>query len=100
MLRDYALKYYDTSYDYNCSETILYAANEAYNLQLSEDSFKIMAAFGGGLAVEDICGALTGAAAVIGILYTDNRAHVSPRVKLLTQELVAGFKDRLKGYNC
>lgn len=100
MLKELALKYYEGGYDLNCAETILYAANDQYHLELSKDALKIMAAFGGGVAVEELCGAAAGAAAVIGVLYTNLRGHESPRVKELTNEFMVSFKKRLGTYNC
>ena len=100
MLKEIALKYYHKDYDYNCAETILHAADEAYNMNLSKETYKVMAPFGGGLGVEDICGALSGAVAVIGILFTNERGHESPRVKELTVKLVEEFKSKLGTYNC
>ena len=35
--------------DLNCSETILYGANQVYHLDLNPDSLKMAAAFGGGM---------------------------------------------------
>ncbi|SHJ30918.1 C_GCAxxG_C_C family probable redox protein [Clostridium amylolyticum] len=100
MLKEYALKYYDKNYDLNCAETIMYAANEAYNLNLPKEVFKTMSAFGGGLAVEEVCGAITGAAAVLGIMFTEERAHESAKIKELTKELMERFKKELNMNNC
>jgi C_GCAxxG_C_C family probable redox protein len=55
MLIDKARKFYSADFDFNCAETIIYAADEEYNLKLSKDAFKTMAAFGGGMAVEGVC---------------------------------------------
>ena len=44
----------------------LYAANEEYDLGLSKREFKIMAGFGGGMAIEGVCGVASGAVATIG----------------------------------
>ena len=58
MLKDLAAKYYQQGY--NCAETIIRAGNKYYNLGLDENAFRITGAFGGGLQVGDVCGALTG----------------------------------------
>lgn len=100
MLLDSVKKYYDKSYDYNCAETILYAANEAYKLDLDKKALKTMAAFGGGMAIEETCGALTGALAVLGILYVKDKAHESDRIKELTKEYFKKFKEKLSTDNC
>ncbi|MDK2799821.1 MAG: hypothetical protein PWP27_1117 [Clostridiales bacterium] len=100
MLKDKVLKYYDKKYDLNCAETMIYAANEEYGLNLNKDTFKAMAAFGGGMAIEDVCGAVTGSLAVLGIMFTKERAHESDRIKLLSQELIGQFEKKLETNNC
>ncbi|MCL2322834.1 MAG: C-GCAxxG-C-C family protein [Oscillospiraceae bacterium] len=100
MLIDKILKFYDKKYDLNCAETILYAGNEEYNLNLSENVFKTMAGFGGGMCCEGVCGALTGGIALISILFTEERGHKSPKVKELTKELYKEFVYRLGSDNC
>lgn len=100
MLRDTVKKYYDKEYDYNCAETILYASNEEYNLGLGKDTFKTMAGFGGGMAIESVCGAFTGAISVLGILFTEDRAHESDKMKTLVSELMGNFHERMGTYQC
>lgn len=100
MLLEKCRKYYDKSFDLNCAECILYSANEEYNLGLCKDDFKLAGGFGGGIAVEDACGALTGAVMVLGRLFVNERAHESERIKILTREYIEKFRERLKTYNC
>jgi len=100
MLLDNVKKYYDKEYDFNCAETILYAANEEYGLNLDKNTLKTMAAFGGGMAIESICGAVTGSLAVLGIMFTKERAHESEKVKQLSQEFFQRFEDKLTTSNC
>lgn len=86
-------KYRDkTKFDLSCSETIIYAANEKYGLELSSSHFKMMAPFSGGMYERETCGILTGAIAVLGILYTDQVSHNSP----LLQDAVIEYKTRFK----
>jgi C_GCAxxG_C_C family probable redox protein len=100
MLKDKVRKFYDKSYDLNCAETILYAANEEYNLNLTKETFKSMAAFGGGMAIEDVCGAITGALAVLGILFTREKAHEGTLVKNLSIEFFRRFEEKFGTRNC
>lgn len=100
MLLDVVKKYYGAEYDLNCSETILYAANEEYDLNLTKETFKTMAAFGGGMAVEATCGVITGAISVLGILFIKERAHESDYVKTLTQEFIEEFRKQCNAINC
>lgn len=100
MLLEKVRQYYGSEYDLNCAETILYGANEEYTLNLSKETFKTMAAFGGGMAIEDTCGVATGAICVLGIMFTKERAHESDYVKELTKEFMDNFKKECRTLNC
>lgn len=100
MLVEKVKKYYEKEYDLNCAETIIYAANEEYNLELDKKALKTMAAFGGGMAIESICGAITGSLAVLGILFTKERAHESDRIKELTKEFFNRFEEKFGTSSC
>lgn len=100
MYRKAVEKYYDKRYNLNCSETMLYAANEEYSLNLSKDALKIMASFGGGMGVESVCGAITGALGVIGILFTLEKSHEGDRIKNLSKEFFKRFEEEFGTNNC
>lgn len=100
MLIDKAVKYYGKEYDFNCAETILYAANDEYGLNLDKNTFKTMAGFGGGMAVEGICGVIAGAVAVIGIMFTKERGHESNHVRSLTKEYIEKFEEACSSTQC
>ncbi|EES47908.1 C-GCAxxG-C-C family protein [Clostridium botulinum] len=100
MLKETAIKYWDDKYDLNCAECLIYASNEEYDLNLSKDALKTMAAFGGGMAIGDVCGVISGAIAVIGIMFTDISGHKSPIVKKMTTEFINKFKNKLGSNNC
>ncbi len=94
-------KYWDkTNYNLSCSETVLYAANEVYNLGLNENSFKMMAPFSGGMFEGETCGVVTGGIAVIGILFTKNSKADSPEMIAATKEFKQRFLDELKSRDC
>ena len=97
---NYVKKYYSKEYDLNCAETIIYAANESYNLNLDKKALKSMAAFGGGMGIGDVCGAITGALAVLGIIFVEDRAHESAKIKELSTEFFNRFKSILQEKNC
>lgn len=93
-------KYKGPVYDYSCSEAILHAANEKYNLYLDENCFKMVAPFSGGLLTEDICGILTASITVLGLIFTNKVAHQSPLLKEATVEYIKMFKEELNSTNC
>lgn len=100
MLVETVRKYYDKSYDLNCAECMLTAANEEYDLDLPKKAIKSMAAFGGGMGVGSVCGAITGAIAAVGIMFAEDRGHASPQVKEMTVELIKDFNEGLSSIDC
>lgn len=100
MLVEKAREKWDKKHDLNCAECIMYAANEEYNLNLSKETLKVISSFGGGLAIGNLCGAATGAAGVLGLIFTEDRGHQSPQTRALTQEFMEKFYDKLGYYNC
>ena len=86
--------------DYNCAESILRAADAEYGLNLREEDFKLVSAFGGGLGCEKTCGALCGALAVIGRLRVQDRAHTTENFKELCAGFVQRFEDELGSIDC
>ncbi|AOR22521.1 C-GCAxxG-C-C family (seleno)protein [Clostridium taeniosporum] len=100
MLKELAQKYWDDKYDLNCAECLIYAANEEYELNLSKETLKTMSAFGGGMAIGEMCGVISGAIAAIGIMFTNISGHKSPIVREMTTEFINKFKDILGSNNC
>lgn len=100
VLSDKAIKYYDKAYDLNCAETMIYAANEEYTMNLSKETLKTMAAFGGGMGIESVCGAITGSLAVLSLLFTKDRGHISPKVKELSKEFFNEYYMMMGTDNC
>lgn len=86
--------------DLNCAEQIVYGANEAYGLNLDHNALKMAAAFGGGMAIEDKCGALTGALMILGRLLVEDRAHQTANIKPLSVELYETYESRMKAIDC
>ncbi|HNZ82056.1 MAG TPA: C-GCAxxG-C-C family (seleno)protein [Sedimentibacter sp.] len=86
--------------DLNCAEKILWGANNAYNLGLDREALKLASGFGGGMAIEDACGALTGAIMVLGKLFVVERAHESDKIKELTRELFDEYNKEMKSIDC
>lgn len=100
MLKETAKKYWTDEYDLNCAECIMYSANEEYNLNLSEQTLKVMAGFGGGMTIGDVCGVVTGAIGVIGIMFTEVSGHKSKMVRGMTNEFIKRFEEKLGYIRC
>ena len=86
--------------DLNCAETILYGANQVYNLGLSKDCLRLVAAFGGGMGTKNVCGGLTASLMVLGYLFVKDHAHQSPEIKEISQELFDLYTKNLGDFVC
>ncbi|MBU1020363.1 MAG: C-GCAxxG-C-C family protein [Firmicutes bacterium] len=87
-------------YDYSCSETIIHAANDYYQLNLSKAAFKMMAPFSGGMYERDVCGIMSACISVLGILFTKENSHNSPLLKEATISLRNAFLTEFGSANC
>lgn len=100
MLSNLIMKGYGEKEDFNCAEKILYGANQAYDLNLDKQFLKMSAGFGGGMAIESVCGTLTAAVMVLGLLFVKDNAHESSRIKNLTQELLNTYHTEMGDIDC
>lgn len=100
MLADIAERYYLEG-DYNCAESVLLAANEAYGLGLDPQvCYRLVSAFGGGMGCGVVCGALAGSMAALGQEAVTGRAHTTEGFKALCAGCVRDFTDTLGGRDC
>ena len=85
-----------------CSEAILRAFNEVYNLGLPDHLYKIATGFGSGLGESGcVCGAATSGVMVLGLVAGRNKAYESERmVYLAVNELHRRFKENTKALCC
>lgn len=60
---------------YNCAESTLHAANDVWELGLDDSVFKVMAGFGGGMGVKNVCGAVRGGIAALSYRYVQVTGH-------------------------
>ena len=67
-LRERAAHYYFTL-GKSCAEGILWAANDLYNLKLTEGEVQLFAGFRTGMGCGSTCGGLTGAIGVLSRMY-------------------------------
>ncbi len=100
MLTTLLMEGYGEQEDFNCAEKILYGANQAYHLNLDENFLKMSAGFGGGMAIENVCGTLTASIMVLGLLFVKKNAHESTKIKDLTQELLNTYQQEMGDIDC
>ena len=93
ILEENVKKYYQSGY--NCSETLLHACNETYQLDISEEDMKMMAGFGGGMFIGSTCGALVGSIAALSKMVCKTKAHeMLPELRPLIQRTIRQFRLR------
>lgn len=97
-LQEIAVKYYDTT-DMNCSESIMHAANDFYQMNLNETDFKLLAGFGAGCSSGSLCGAIAAGVAVIGALKIEDQWRGSASVKI-TKGFIAACREKLGSELC
>jgi C_GCAxxG_C_C family probable redox protein len=86
--------------DLNCAETILYGADEVYNLGLDPRALKLAAGFGSGMGAKATCGALTGAIMVLGSIFAKQKGHDTPRLKELCAEFLEEYRREMGSIDC
>ncbi len=84
----------------NCAEAMVYGANEEFNLNLPKEAFDTMGAFGGGMRVGSVCGAVTGSLAVIGILFNSEEFEKQEKMKRIAEEFLEEFEKRYGHLDC
>ncbi|MBO7401570.1 MAG: cysteine synthase A [Lachnospiraceae bacterium] len=85
-----------------CSEAVLRAFNEVYNLGFSPDDYKISTGFGSGLGESGCCcGAVTGCMMVLGLVAGRNKNYESERIAFsASRELHDRFRAAHKAMCC
>ena len=87
MLKEQAARWYLNGY--NCAECIIHAANEQWQLGMSEADMRMVSGFGGGMQCGDVCGALSAAICVISRMTVRDKAHDCPALQPLVQQMIA-----------
>jgi len=79
---------------FSCSQAVLAAYCEQFGLS-EEQAYKIGSGFGGGMHLDQTCGAVTGAFMVIGLKYGRTRAD-DIEAKMNTAKKVVEFAKKFK----
>ncbi|MBD5094355.1 MAG: nitrite reductase [Subdoligranulum sp.] len=89
MLKEKAAYYYG-ELGKNCAEGLLLAANDVYDLNLTENEIQLFAGFGGGMGCGSTCGSLSGAIGILSKLYGTREDF-----RDLCGKFVDAFRDEL-----
>ncbi len=100
MLNEYYRDNNINELDLNCAEAVLHVANVAYNLDLKSETMILSSAFGGGMGIEDKCGALTASIMILGYMFVKDRAHESGLIKEITRDYFRNFEELMKSLDC
>jgi C_GCAxxG_C_C family probable redox protein len=100
MLEDIVKRYYEEA-GFNCSETIIHAGNEYYQLGLHEEDMKMLAGFGSGMYSGDTCGTLIGSVAVLSKLLIKTKAHDQlEELRPVISAMVRRFREAAGATDC
>ena len=86
MLNKIALYYHKKGY--NCSQCILKACEEIYNIKCSEETLNLCSAINNGFGIGSMCSVLIAGIMVFGLLFEENTA------KKLRLKLLLSFKEK------
>lgn len=92
--QELAAELYDSGF--NCSQSVLAVFCEDYGLD-RETALKAVCGFGGGFRSGEICGAVSGAVAVIGLKYGQHDAGDKDSKRICyarTKEFIKSFKEK------
>lgn len=79
---------------------MLLGGNDYYELELTDETFQVLSGFGGGLSTEELCGALSGGVAVLGVLFNKDQDYDKENIKEATKDFVESFQEQLTSTNC
>lgn len=89
---------------FNCSESMLRAANDYYGLGLNEESLRLAGGFGGGMGAGGACGALCGAiqaiAAMMIMEQESSKSSACPGFREACAAYYNAFAEQLGSSEC
>ncbi len=87
---------------YNCAQSVLCAFEDKVDLE-EKDLFRISEAFGFGMGSQEVCGAVSGACFLAGLVNSDGDIE-NPKTKKQTygiaKAMIDDFKEMNKSINC
>lgn len=87
-------------YSLNCAEAMVYSANEYYNLGLSQNALNMAAGFGGGIYEKHLCGIVSGAVAVLGMLFKGKMIGEVNLLEITVNEFKENFRKEYDEIEC
>lgn len=100
MLKEYYLENVYQKFDLNCAESVLFTADKVYCLLLPADALHLSSAFGGGMFIEEKCGAVTGSLMVLGYIFVKDNAHSTDYLKEIVKTFFIEFENLMGSCEC
>lgn len=85
---------------YNCAESIIRAANEEYDLGITESDYALVSGFGSGFVYGHLCGAAASAVSVLSKMFVNGKLAESPDAKKKVMAFMRDFDETLGGTMC
>lgn len=92
MLRNKALYYYQNGF--NCSQCILMACADVYNINITNDNLKMCSVINTGFGIGGMCSVLIACIMVFGIMFDE------PVAKRLRIKFLSDFQKKHHSLNC
>ena len=96
---DYVDYYYQEK-GYNCAETILSAADEAWELHLPDDAKRLMAGFGHGMGRAIVCGNVSGGVAALSYKFVKEPGIPNPELIMAVRKFLDTVRLECGSENC
>lgn len=85
---------------YACSESVCRTLADIYDLQLSEETHKVISVFAGGAIDDGRCGIIEAGLLICSLLYHDNRILEGVSLKDISITMHQAFEKKYGGYEC
>ena len=99
VLKDKIAKYAQRS-DLNCAGFILASAIEEYGIDADPDMLDAAACMGGGMCIEEACGAVTGSMMALGLLFNKDQPYESGNIKRIARDFFEEFNKENDSIAC
>lgn len=98
-IQDAAAEYY-LKKDRNCAESLFLGGCDSLGIDVDDTAARAIGVFGGGLGCGETCGALAGAAAVLGEKLITTYAHDCPQAKEEAARYTKNFIEAFGSARC
>lgn len=77
--------------DINCAGKILHASIEEYGIDVDPQIIDAASTLGGGVNIEELCGAINGSMMVLGLLFNRDQPYESGEMKRIAKDFFEEF---------